>query len=114
MEPVMYIFLNKGMKMSKGKVAVQAAHSACKAMLISKPEILMDWDTGSHVKIMLEALSEKHIYATQEYLKTKNINSVVIADEGRTEVEAGSVTALGVEILDREACKEIMSNFKLY
>jgi len=110
----MYIFLNKGIKMSKGKIAVQAAHAAILAYQISKEDIKKKWDETSYVKIMLEALGEKHIYATKEYLKSKEINSVVIADEGRTEVEPGSVTALGIEILDREKYKEILGGFKLY
>ena len=100
--------------MSKGKIAVQAAHSACKAMIISEAEILRDWNNGSFVKIMLEALSDKHIYTIEKYLNDNDIHCVTICDEGRTEIEPGSVTALGVEILDREKCKDIMKGFKLY
>lgn len=113
-EPVMYIFLNKGIKMSKGKIAVQAAHASCKAMVISKPEILKEWDNGPFVKIMLEALNDKHIYTIEKYLNDNNIHCITICDEGRTEIEPGSITALGVEIIDREKYKPIMSGFKLY
>ena len=53
----------------------------------------------------------KKIYNT---LLNKHIKSTIVVDEGRTEVKENSVTALGVEVVDKEKVKEIFSEYKLY
>jgi len=114
MEPIMYIFLNKGVKMSKGKSAVQAAHAAVLAYKISEFKAREEWDCGSFTKILLCAENEKHIQNIQTYLEQNEINSVSVNDEGRTEIAPNTLTALGVEILNDEDKINVLKTFKLY
>jgi len=114
MEPVMYIFLNKGIKMSKGKVAVQAAHAAVLSYQISKEDAKKKWNENNYTKIMLEALNEKHIEKISEYLQQNYIKTTYVYDIGRTEVKPNTLTALGIEIIDEEHQKEKLKVFKLY
>lgn len=58
-EIVMYIVINKDIKMSPGKIAAQAAHVAVKAYVETQTHYTAElWYKGSYAKIVLKA-SEK-------------------------------------------------------
>ncbi len=117
MKPVMYIFANKGVGMSAPKLAAQVAHAAVEAFRISKPEMLDEWYKGGHyTKIVLEARDEEHLRNIREYLMTRGFNVVTIIDEGRTEINPHTLTALGVEVVnkDDEHTALTFSDFKTY
>lgn len=113
--PVMYIFVNKGLSMSPGKLAAQTAHAACNAMRISNEDLVKDWyEFGFYTKIILEARDEQHIKNIERYLFERNINTEIIIDEGRTEIPQHSVTALGCEIIDKNINGKIFQEFGLF
>lgn len=117
MKPVMYLFLNRGLGMSKGKSSAQVAHAACKALRISKPSVTADWDLGQHeTKLVLLGEDEQHMLNVERYINDRGYATALVIDEGRTEIKPHSITALGVEILDKSdpnvlACFE---SFKAY
>jgi peptidyl-tRNA hydrolase len=103
MKPVMYIFLNKGAGMSTGKSSAQAAHAAVEAFRISDPELVDAWYVGGHhTKIVLEARNAEHLITISHYLADRGFSSKTIIDEGRTEVEPHTITALGCAIVDKD------------
>lgn len=113
----MYIFVNKGLQMTVGKVAAQAAHAAIEAWRISNVEMLGKWYEGKHyTKLVMEARDEDHLKTIATYLQDRGYKSTFIIDEGRNEVARLSFTALGVEIVDRDDpnAKATFSTFKLY
>lgn len=114
-EPVMYIFVNKGLEMSPGKMAAQACHAAVKASDISDKKLRDDWNKfGFYTKLVMEARNEEHLKTIQKYLEDRKINTALIIDEGRTEIDAHQATALGVEIIDKNKKGEIFKAFQLY
>lgn len=113
--PVMYIFINKGLNMSPGKMAAQACHAACLAQRGSKPEMIDDWyKFGFYTKLVMQADNEEHIKTIERYLNERSINTFIVIDEGRTEIRKHSVTALGVEIVDKNIQGPIFQEFDLY
>ncbi len=113
--PVMYIIMNKGIKMSTGKMIAQGSHAACEAVRISKPELVEVWNRfGFYTKLVLEARNEKHLTTFKTYLEERNIKSVLIIDEGRTEIEKHTPTALGVEIVDKNELGPIFKELNLF
>ena len=113
--PVMYIIMNKGLKMSTGKSIAQGAHAACEAVRISKPELVEAWNKfGFYTKLVLEARNDKHLLTFQKYLEERDIKSVIIIDEGRTEVEKHTPTALGIEIFDKNDLGPIFKELNLF
>lgn len=101
-KPVMYIFINRGLKMSVGKVAAQAAHAAVEAYQISDEEMIDLWYQGGHyTKLVMLAESEEHLSTIREYIESRGFRTALIIDEGRTEISPHSKTALGVEIVDK-------------
>lgn len=99
----MYIILNKGANMSTGKAAAQAGHAAVEAYRRSKPELVDAWYEGGHFKkIVLEAQDAQQLGAMQVYIQARGFRVVPIIDEGYTEVDAFTLTAVGVEIVDKD------------
>lgn len=141
MKPAMYLFINKGLGMSPGKIAAQAGHAAVEAALLSHPEprvygtphfrygnrteqgaesMLTLWDawrTGLHyAKYVMEARDETHLHTIERYLRDRGFRTALIIDEGHTEINPIQVTALGVALVDKDDLHTAatFSSFKLY
>lgn len=134
MKPAMYIFINRGLGMSPGKIAAQAGHAAVEAYRLSDPYISYDaeltaaerltqkkllaaWYTGGHyAKYVMEARDNEHIRDIERYLKDRGFRTALILDEGHTEVPPISPTALGVALVDKddEHTAATFSSFRLY
>lgn len=132
MKPAMYIFVNKGLDMSPGKIAAQAGHAATEATLLSHPSLsdtpdnatwierskLWDkWREGLHyAKYVMEARDNEHIRDIKFYLEERGFRCVLIIDEGHTEIKPIQPTALGVALVDKDDphTAATFSSFKLY
>lgn len=113
-ETVMYIVMNKDIKMSPGKLAAQAAHVAVKAYgygMAQKhwADETHKWYMGSYAKIVLKA-SE---YEIRELLNKYPIVTVQTIDEGRTEIAKGSLTAIAFVPMDKDIAPEELRGLKL-
>lgn len=113
---VMYLFANKGLGMSPGKMAAQVAHAAVRAYEQSNSGARAEWLATGETKIVLEARDEMHLRNIIDYLAEHQTMCVPIIDEGRTETPPLSITAAGVPILDKDdpSVKFLFSSFKLY
>jgi peptidyl-tRNA hydrolase len=117
MDASMYIFLNRGLGMTTGKAAAQAGHAAVEAYRISEPKMLDEWYVGGHYcKLVMLAKDELHLLAIKQYLEDRDFATKLIIDEGHTEIAPLSVTALGVEVVDRDDphVAATFETFKLY
>jgi peptidyl-tRNA hydrolase, PTH2 family len=102
-KPVMYIFVNTEVGMSPGKLAAQAAHAAVEAYRISENPRIDAWYVGGHhTKLIMDGGSELRLKITKDYLEWRGFSCELVIDEGRTEVEPFTATALGVEIVDKD------------
>lgn len=123
MNPVQYLIMNKSVKMSPGKLAAQAAHASQQGLrLNAKTEwgnpydssIVNRWMLGGHyAKVVLEA---QDLVVAKAYLFDRGFPSSTIIDEGRTEVDPMTLTALGCPVLDKDNphVRETFSTFRLY
>lgn len=90
----MYIFVNKDLKMTSGKVAGQVGHGVgmiyenlCNQSTYVK-ESFLKWQSESRAKIVLKA-------SLEEMLEIMNsFRGELIQDLGRTQIEPGSYTVL--------------------
>ncbi len=98
----MYIFINRGLGMSAGKIAAQASHAAVEAYRISDAHMVNAWYEGGHyTKLVMQADDAEQLSTIQEYIEARGFKTSLIIDEGRTEISPFSKTALGVEIVDK-------------
>ncbi len=98
----MYIVANKGLGMSPGKLAAQVAHAAVKAYEVSDKALIDAWNDYGHTKIVLEAQDIEHLLMVERYLSERGLVTYLIIDEGRTEIDPHTPTALGVSIVDKD------------
>lgn len=137
MNPVMYIILNKSLGMSTGKAAAQASHAAveayrlsmsldpnthvpplphmCATTLYERNEVRLWYKGGHYTKIVLESEGESFQYLG-DYLDARGFRNAVIIDEGRTEVEPFTPTAIGCAVVDKDNphVQAVFGEFKLY
>lgn len=122
MRPAQYIIINKGAGMSPGKMAAQACHASCEGVRVSQEtetgrKLLNLWYRGGHyMKLIMEVPDEQALHNAHHYINERGFNCVKIIDEGHTEVEPLTATAIGVEIVDKDwpHAAETFSVFKLY
>lgn len=117
MRPAMYTFINRGLGMSPGKLAVQAQHAAVEAYRISDQKLLDAWYVGGHyAKLVMLAEDDVQLLTIKHYLEERGFKTKLIVDEGRTEIKPHSMTALGVEVVDRddEHTAATFGDFKTY
>jgi PTH2 family peptidyl-tRNA hydrolase len=135
MKPAMYIFINKGLRMSPGKIAAQAGHAAVEAALLSCPytdhhnspgtyapregrqELWDAWRLGLHyAKYVMEARDSEHLRDIERYLNDRRFRTALIIDEGHTEIDPIVPTALGVALVDKDDphTEATFSSFSLY
>lgn len=89
--------------MSAGKVAAQSSHAAVEAFRISDQTLIDAWYVGGHhTKLVMEARDTEHLLVIDRYIRERGFKTHLVIDEGRTEIEPHTPTALGVEIVDRD------------
>ena len=124
------LILRTDLGMTKGKMAAQASHAtlACYTSLLyafpsatsplpssmsNLPPILSRWLSSGQPKIALQCSSEEVIHELQAKAVSVGLCARVIRDAGRTQVEPGSVTCLGVGPGPRGVVDEVTGGLKL-
>lgn len=90
------IVARKDLGMSPGKLAAQVAHASLRAYESSDVEAQRSWKETGQKKVVLQAHSEEELFDLAEDAKRERIPHAIIRDAGHTELESGSVTALGI------------------
>ena len=103
MNPAMYLFANSETPMSRGKLAAQIAHAAVEAHLLSRADLVREWRNGGHYKkLVMDGGGPFQLGVIERYLNDRHFKTRLIIDEGRTEIDPFTPTALGVEIVDKD------------
>ena len=106
------IVIDESLKMSKGKLAAQACHASLNAYKKADEDLRSDWDSKGAKKIIVEKGSKsfQDLIIEAERL---NIPHYKVKDAGHTEVEPGTVTALGLGPAKSSKFENITSELKL-
>jgi len=109
-EVVMYIVVNSEIKVSPGKLAAQVAHSAVKASEEGREtECWEKWYCGSYTKIILKASEFEMKQLMEKYFE----RVVFTRDEGRTEIQKGTLTTLAFIPLRKSEAPPELAKLKL-
>lgn len=106
------ILVRNDVNMSTGKLAAQCCHASVSAALESKKKSLQEWAGGGQKKIILQATFEEMVDAKKKCDKAKII-SYLVSDAGLTELEPGTMTALGIGPDDEKKIDRITGSLKL-
>lgn len=115
--PCIYVFINKSLDMSKGKMAAQAVHAAVLATIDAHDSARKFWTNAIHRTVLImEARDSEHIQNIKEYLEERKLKTYKIIDEGVNEIDPIVPTALSTSILDKnsEDVKAALSSFNTY
>ncbi|MEM2111416.1 MAG: peptidyl-tRNA hydrolase Pth2 [Candidatus Bathyarchaeia archaeon] len=111
------IILRSDIKMSQGKAAVQASHAAVSASEKARKENLSWWrrwmDEGQR-KIVLKVSSGDDLLKIKRDAEKLNLPTSLISDMGLTELEPGTVTALGIGPAPSNLLDKITGSLPLY
>ncbi len=93
------VLVRNDLKMGKGKIAAQVGHAAVECALFSEKKDKKSFDAwykGGQKKVVLRVDSMEELDKYRMIASSNNIHIAVITDAGRTQVEPGSVTCMGL------------------
>ncbi|KAL9051074.1 MAG: hypothetical protein Q9162_006247 [Coniocarpon cinnabarinum] len=104
--------------MTKGKIAAQCGHAtlACYRTLSnsdSGQSILRRWERYGQAKVAVKTNSEEDLMLLQAQAVSLGVCARVIHDAGRTQIEAGSATVLGVGPAPKGVVDAVTGGLKL-
>ncbi|KAM3443831.1 hypothetical protein MY4824_000279 [Beauveria thailandica] len=108
--------------MTKGKIAAQCSHAtlACYKALAGNADpgsterkMLARWEKYGQAKIALQVKSQDEMLQLCRKARGMGLTAEVVKDAGRTQIEAGSMTVLGVGPAPRSLIDEVTGHLKL-
>jgi PTH2 family peptidyl-tRNA hydrolase len=108
------IVVRTDLKMGKGKLAAQVAHASLQAFLNCKNE---EWkrlwlDSGAK-KVVLKVKSLKELLEIYQKAKAAGLPVALIIDAGRTQLEPGTITCVGIGPAPSKLIDPITGHLKL-
>lgn len=107
------IVIRKDLKMSKGKLAAQAAHASVSALRKAKDSAINEWLLAGEKKVVLKVKTEKELMRIYEKSKKAKLPCVLIKDAGLTHLAPGTATAIGIGPYDEKKIDKITGKLKM-
>jgi PTH2 family peptidyl-tRNA hydrolase len=107
------IVVRTDLKMKKGKMCSQTAHASIAAFLKAKKTDKEKWVKTGMKKVVLKVSGEKELKKICKIARDEKIKCEMIRDAGLTQVEPGSITALGIGPADDKKIDKITGKLKL-
>ncbi len=100
--------------MGPGKLAAQVAHASLLAYEKANQQARADWKGSGQKKVVLGATGESEIHDLAAAARQEGLPYAVVRDAGHTQLEPGTVTALGVGPATSEAVDAVTGELPLY
>lgn len=113
----MILVVRNDLKMGRGKVAAQCSHaavSAYKQIQRRNPEVLRQWEYCGQTKVVVKAPDEETLIQLLTHAKMLGLTVSLIQDAGRTQIEPGSRTVLGIGPGPADLIDQVTGHLKLY
>lgn len=110
------IAVRDDLELSPGKLAVQVAHGAVDAALAARAgrkHWFSAWRREGKTKVCVRVPDEQALHELQAEAKARDIPHSLVRDAGRTEVPAGTVTALALGPAPEEVLDPLTRSLKL-
>lgn len=106
------LVVRRGLRMSRGKLAVQCSHASYSAAANASAAARRAWERDGQKKIALEAELDA-LHALQRRCDALKLPCALIADAGETELEPGTVTCLGIGPADEKRIDTLTGSLPL-
>lgn len=108
--------VNNSLGMGKGKIAAQCCHATLGAYKISLKHcqtVLEQWEDDGQAKVAVKVDTEAEMVDLQAKALAAGLVTYFVADEGRTQIAAGSRTVLAIGPAPAYAFQGLTSHLKL-
>ena len=112
----MAIITRADLKLSKGKLAAQAAHGAVDAALTATKvasKQLAEWRANGARKIVVVSRNLEHLKRIYGEARADGLVAEMISDAGHTEIPAGTVTVVAIGPAKRDEVDAIIGSLPL-
>lgn len=107
------IVIRKDLNMSLGKSIAQSCHACLGSYQKTSEAIKKVWKGEGEKKVVLEVNSKKEIIELHKKAKELEISCFLVKDAGLTELDPGTVTALGIGPEKEEIINKVTGSVKL-
>lgn len=105
------LVVRSDLKMGKGKTAAQCCHASL-GLWTETPA--QGWADSDYPHLLYKATSEDQLHAVAKKAQAEKVNWYLVADAGRTQIDPGSKTVLGLGPCGREKLERIASDLQLF
>lgn len=106
------IVLREDLKMSKGKAIAQGAHASVGAYRNAKKPVIDKWEREGSKKVVLAVMSRQELLKLHKKAKKEKLPVCLVRDAGLTELEKGTITALGIGPEEEKKIDKITGSLK--
>ena len=107
------ILARQDLKLSKGKLAVQSSHASVAALLKSHKDDIAKWQSQGMKKVILKVADLEELRKFKQNAEDAGLVVALITDAGRTHLEPGTVTCVGIGPDKEEKIDKITRHLKL-
>lgn len=107
------ILVRQDLKLPKGKLAVQVGHASVESLLRSHKDDIAKWRSEGMKKVVLKVQDEKELMKYKIEAEDLGLVAALITDAGRTVVEPGTVTCLGIGPDKEEKIDRVTGKLKM-
>lgn len=107
------ILIRNDLKLPKGKIGAQCAHASLDAFIKADKKLANEWLINGMKKVVLKVDSEKELIKYFQMAKDSGLPASLITDAGRTVVEPGTRTAVGIGPASEDYIDELTGKLKM-
>jgi PTH2 family peptidyl-tRNA hydrolase len=90
------ILVRQDLKLPKGKAMAQVAHASVNALVKSHKDDISKWQSQGQKKVVLKVKDEEELLSYKRKVEDAGLVNSIVVDAGRTCVEPGTITCLGI------------------
>lgn len=107
------IVVRMDLRMGKGKLSAQCAHASLGAYKLADKKLREKWESEGGKKVVLGVRDLRELLHIRNSVEKAGIPNFLVRDAGRTNIPAGSITALGIGPEKEEKIDKITSKLKM-
>jgi PTH2 family peptidyl-tRNA hydrolase len=107
------IVVRKDIDMGKGKTCAQVSHASLEAYIKSDKETRENWRMEGARKVVVKCDTLEQLEDLFQSAKREGLTCVKIIDAGRTQLEPGTTTCIGIGPDDEKKVDKVIGKLKL-